>query len=198
MRNLKNQIVKLCSLGVVVTVFLMQGMAHAEDQSIDFGLQKNQQDAQEALDTVKTLSKEIQALKSTVVDLNKDLQLMEEQLLFPSSTRVTIFLSLDIGQFFKLESVKLKLDGKQVATHLYSDKQRQSLARGGVQNLYLTNLNVGKHNVSAFFTGVGPNGRPYKRVAELDFVKNKGSQYLELAIVDDLKKQAPIFEIKQW
>lgn len=198
MRNLKNQIVKLCSLGIVVIASLGLGVAHAEDQAIDFGLQKNQQDAQQALDTVKSLSKEIQTLKSTVVDLNKDLQLMEEQLLFPSSTRVTVFLSLDIGQFFKLESVKLKLDGKQVATHLYSDKQRQSLSRGGVQSLYLTNLNVGKHNVSAFFTGVGPNGRPYKRVAELDFVKNKGSQYLELAIVDDIKKQAPVFEIRQW
>lgn len=123
---------------------------------------------------------------------------MEEELLFPSSTQASIFVSLDIGQFFTLESIKLKLDGKQVASHLYSEKQRQALARGGIQRLHMTNLNNGKHTLSAFFTGIGPNGRPYKRAAELAFTKDQGSQYLELQIIDDTAKQEPIFNIKQW
>lgn len=182
---------------LVIGLLISQAVL-AQDQKIDFAGQARKQSAQQALDTVKQLSKEIQQLKSTVVDLNKDLELMEEQLLFPSSTRVSVFLTLDIGQFFKLESVKLKLDGKQVASHLYSDKQRQSLVRGGVHSLYLTNLNVGKHTISAFFTGIGPNGRPYKRVSELEFKKKKGSQYLELAIVDNTEKQEAVFKINQW
>jgi hypothetical protein len=123
---------------------------------------------------------------------------MEEELLFPTSTQATVFVSLDIGKFFTLESVKLKLDDRQVATHLYSEKQRQSLARGGVQRLHMTNLNQGKHTLSAFFTGLGPNGRPYKRASELTFTKGKGSQYIELIIIDDLDKQEPNFVIKQW
>ncbi|CCK76849.1 conserved hypothetical protein [Oleispira antarctica RB-8] len=170
----------------------------ANDQSIDFSEQKDQKNAQRALDSVKVLSKEIQGLKKSVVDLNKDLQLMEEELLFPSSTQLSLFVSLDIGQFFTLESIKVKLDGKQVATHLYSDKQRQALARGGVQRLYITNLNLGKHTIAAFFTGIGPNGRPYKRATELEFQKKQGSQYLELAIIDDSAKQEAKFTIKQW
>ncbi len=172
-------------------------VAHA-DTSIDFAGEGQAQSSAEALDTVKTLSLEIQALKSRVVSLNKDLRLMEEELLFPSSTQCSVFVSLDIGEFFQLESIKLKIDGKLVATHLYSVKQREALSRGGVQRLHLTNLNEGLHTVSAFFTGIGPNGRPYKRAATLDFTKGKGSQYLELAIVDDLAKQEPVFSIKQW
>jgi len=172
--------------------------SHSADQSIDFAAQAQQESAQQALNTVKKLSREIQNLKSSVVDLNKDLRLMEEELLFPSSTQASVFVSLDIGQFFTLESIKLKLDGKQVATHLYSDKQRHALARGGIQRLHITNLNQGLHTVSAFFTGLGPNGRPYKRGSELQFTKGKGSQYLELAIVDDLAKQEPIFTIRKW
>ncbi|HCM05851.1 MAG TPA: AraC family transcriptional regulator [Oceanospirillales bacterium] len=140
----------------------------------------------------------MQGLKKSVVDLNKDLQLMEEELLFPSSTQLSLFVSLDIGQYFTLESVKVKLDGKQVVTHLYSERQRQALARGGVQRLYLTNLNLGKHTIVAFFTGIGPNGRPYKRATELEFQKKQGSQYLELAIIDDSAKQEAKFTIKQW
>lgn len=170
----------------------------ANDQNIDFSEQKDQRNAQRALDSVKVLSKEIQGLKKSVVDLNKDLQLMEEELLFPSSTQLSLFVSLDIGQYFTLESIKVKLNGKQVASHLYSDKQRQALARGGVQRLYITNLNLGKHTIAAFFTGIGPNGRAYKRATELEFQKKQGSQYLELAIIDDSAKQEAKFTIKQW
>ncbi len=187
----------LSVLVLMVTLFTVQ-TSYGADQSIDFAAQAQQRSAQQALNTVKKLSREIQSLKSSVVDLNKDLRLMEEELLFPSSTQASVFVSLDIGQFFTLESIKLKLDGKQVATHLYSDKQRHALARGGIQRLHITNLNQGLHTVSAFFTGLGPNGRPYKRGSELQFTKGKGSQYLELAIVDDMAKQEPVFTIRKW
>ncbi|OUR66268.1 AraC family transcriptional regulator [Bermanella sp. 47_1433_sub80_T6] len=187
----------LSVLVLMVTLLTVQN-SYGADQSIDFAAQAQQESAQQALNTVKKLSREIQNLKSSVVDLNKDLRLMEEELLFPSSTQASVFVSLDIGQFFTLESIKLKLDGKQVATHLYSDKQRHALARGGIQRLHITNLNQGLHTVSAFFTGLGPNGRPYKRGSELQFTKGKGSQYLELAIVDDMAKQEPVFTIRKW
>lgn len=185
-------------ISVFLSIFFITLSASANDQNIDFSEQEKQQSAKRALDSVKTLSKEIQGLKKSVVDLNKDLQLMEEELLFPSSTQLSLFVSLDIGQYFTLESVKVKLDGKQVVTHLYSERQRQALARGGVQRLYLTNLNLGKHTIVAFFTGIGPNGRPYKRATELEFQKKQGSQYLELAIIDDGAKQEAKFTIKQW
>lgn len=183
---------------ILLSLLLAPAYSLANDQNIDFSAQDNQRNAQQALDSVKILSKEIQGLKKSVVDLNKDLLLMEEELLFPSSTRLSLFVSLDIGQFFTLESVKVKLNGKQVASHLYSVKQRQALARGGVQSLYITNLNLGKHTIAAFFTGIGPNGRPYKRATELEFQKKQGSQYLELAIIDDSAKQEAKFTIKQW
>ncbi len=183
--------------GIILSV-LLSSLVLAQDQSINFAKEARLKSSQNALDTVKNLSKEIQTLKASVVDLNRDLRLMEEELLFPSSTQASVFVSLDIGTFFTLESIKLKVDGKQVATHLYSEKQRKALARGGVQRLHLTNLNQGLHTVSAFFTGLGPNGRPYKRATELEFSKGLGSQYIELAIVDDMAKQEPIFTIKNW
>ena len=183
---------------VCFIVGLFASPVFAADQTINFAGEAKQKGAAEALSTVKALSKDIQKLKSEVVDLNKDLRLMEEELLFPTSTQATVFVSLDIGQFFTLESIKLKLDGKLIASHLYSEKQRQSLARGGIQRLHMTNLNQGLHTISAFFTGLGPNGRPYKRATELKFNKGRGSQYIELAIIDDVAKQEPIFKIKNW
>jgi len=184
----------------LAVILLCIGMAnvYGAQNTINFAADAKQQSAKQALQTVKQLSKDIQSLKSSVVGLNKDLRLMEEELLFPSSTQAVVFVSLDIGEFFTLESIKLKLDGKLVASHLYSEKQRNALARGGVQRLHITNLNQGLHDVTAFFTGLGPNGRSYKRASQLQFEKGKGSQYLELAIVDDLAKQEASFTIKQW
>jgi hypothetical protein len=195
---MKNIRLTISCILIFLSSLLVPSIGWANDQNIDFSEQKDQKSAQRALDSVKILSKEIQGLKKSVVDLNKDLQLMEEELLFPSSTQLSLFVSLDMGQFFTLESIKIKLNGKQVASHLYSDKQRQALARGGVQRLYMTNLNLGKHTIVAFFTGIGPNGRPYKRATELEFQKKQGSQYLELAIIDDSAKQEAKFTIKQW
>jgi hypothetical protein len=169
-----------------------------DGRNIEFASEAEKSSNSEALSAVKKMSLNIQKLKSDVIGLNKDLQLMEEQLLFPSNTKYSVFLSLNSGQFFTLESIKLKLDGKLVATHIYTAEQRQALARGGIQKLHITNLSEGKHTLTAFFSGIGPNGRPYKRASNLDFEKGPGSGYLELAVNDDGAAQEPVFELKQW
>lgn len=165
---------------------------------LDFAGPEAQKRSDEALSTVKGLSKDIQTLKQEVIELNKELQALEEELLFPSNTQTTIFLSLDGGTFFTLESVKVKLDDQVIASHLYSDKQRQALMRGGIQKLHLTNLSAGNHKIDAFFTGLGPNGRPYKRAATLNFKKGQVSQFIELSVSDDSAKQVPTFDIHYW
>lgn len=173
--------------------------AQVNDRSIQFGSDaERRQSNNAALTGVKQISKNVQSLKKDVIALNKDLRMMEEQLLFPSTTKFSVFVSMDTGQFFTLESVKLKIDGKLVATHLYSDKQRNAMARGGIQKLFITNINEGSHSVTAFFTGIGPNGRPYKRAENLDFDKGPVSTYLEVSIGDDGSLQEPTFAIKQW
>lgn len=169
-----------------------------EDTSIDFGGNTGEKIANQALTEIQKISRDIQLLKSEVIDLNRDLRLMEEKLLFPSSTKYSVFVSVTSGQFFALESIKLKLDGRFVATHIYSDKQRQAFLRGGIHKLYITNLSEGNHDAIAFITGIGPGGRAYKRAAELKFEKGPGSQYLEIAISDDTVAQEPVFELKQW
>lgn len=152
----------------------------------------------DALDEVRKLSRDIQTLKQEVVLLNKDLRLMEEALLFPSSTKFSVFVSISSGKFFTLNSIKLKINGEQVSAHIYSDSERQALVQGGVQRFHITNLNEGKHTATAFFTGLGPNGREYKRGIDIEFEKNNVSNYMELAISDDGSIQEPVFLIKQW
>ena len=185
---------------MTLAVFLCSDVYCKEfgSKSMGFGEQEAELAETEATATVHQISRDIQALKGDVIDLNKELRLMEEELLFPSSTRYSVFVSMNVGKFFDLESLKLKLDGKTVTSHLYSPKQREALKRGGVQKLYQTNLNEGKHTITAFFTGLGPNGRSYKRAKEIKVMKGSASQHLEIAIIDDEASQEPLFNIKQW
>ena len=144
------------------------------------------------------LDEEIQGLKKDVVDLNKDLFVLEEELLFPANTQVAVFVSMDVGDFFAIDNVTLKIDQKEVANYLYTPREAEALIKGGVQRLYLGNLKVGEHELVAFFTGKGPNERDYKRGATLKFEKGIGAKYLELKINDRQRKQQPEFEIKDW
>ena len=141
---------------------------------------------------------QVQSLKSDVLDLNRDLFVLEQELLYPANTQVAVFVSMDAGTFFALDSVQLKIDGKEVANYLYTPREVHALVQGGVQRLYVGNLKVGKHQLVAFLTGKGPHHLDYTRGATLDFQKDIGAKYLELTITDDQKKLQPQFRIKDW
>ncbi len=153
-------------------------------------------DAQSA--DFKTLDQEVQGLKKDVIDLNKDLFVLEEELLFPANTQVALYVSRDVGTFFALDSVTVKIDNKEVKNYLYTAREADALLKGGVQQIYLGNLKVGKHEFVAFFTGKGPVDRDYKRGASINFDKGVGAKYLELKITDRVSKQQPEFVIKDW
>ena len=139
----------------------------------------------------------VESLKESVLTLNRDLLILEEDLLYPASTQVAVYVSMDLGAFFALDAIKLEIDNQLVASELYTDKQTNALFRGGVQRLYIGNLKAGEHEISAFFTGRGPQ-KDYKRGAKLVVTKGQEPVVLELKIVDSSAQLQPEFEIKQW
>jgi hypothetical protein len=146
----------------------------------------------------RALDETVQDLKKDVVDLNKELFMLEEELLFPANTQVAVFVSMDIGEFFALDSLTLKIDNKEVANYLYTPREAEALMKGGVHRVYLGNLKVGEHQLVALFEGKGPNNLDYKRGANLKFEKGVGAKYLELKITDRQRKGQPEFAIKDW
>ncbi|HYQ70505.1 MAG TPA: AraC family transcriptional regulator [Gammaproteobacteria bacterium] len=144
------------------------------------------------------LDDEIQALKQEVITLNRELFVLQEELLYPSSTQIAVFLSLDVGKYFTLDSVQLKVDDKVVTNYLYTERELQALQRGGVQRLYMGNLKAGEHELIAIYTGKGPNGRDYRRGASHVLVKRLGPSFVELKIVDNSSSEQPDFSIEEW
>lgn len=167
---------------LVVTSLLLPSLALAEPQA----------------SASEPLNHQLESLKQDVLALNRDLLILEEELLYPSNSQLAVFLSVDTGTWFSLDAVKLKVDDKLVASDLYTERQVSALSRGGIQRLYLGNLKAGSHEVSAFFTGKGPQGRDYKRAASITIEKSDAATVLELKIDDSTANEQAQFSIKQW
>jgi hypothetical protein len=160
--------------------------------------QARAQDTKAATAAAAGLDNRVQDLKSDVIKLNRDLLVLEEELLFPANTQVALFVSMDVGQLFALDSVQIKLDDKQVANYLYTPNEVQALHRGGVQRAYVGNLKSGTHEIVATFTGKGPHERDYRRAATVRFDKGAEPKYIELRIKDSTGKLQPEFDVKVW
>ena len=149
-------------------------------------------------DADPALANSIEALKKAVLSLNRDLFILEEDLLFPANTQFNVFISVNAGTFFSLDSVQLKIDDKTVSNHLYTEHELEALRRGGVQRLYIGNLAAGKHEVVAIFTGLGPEGREYRRGKTMVIEKTSEPRFIEFTVAGDSGNQQPVFEARTW
>ncbi len=171
-----------------------------EIDEADVTYQDEGQDAkeEEQTETATPLSEEVEDLKKAALELNRDLLILEEELLFPANSQIVVFVSLDVGKYFALDSVKLLIDDKLIASHLYTRRQNAALTLGGIQRLYLGNLKSGEHEVTAFFVGMGPDNREYKRGATIIIDKDDDPKLLELKVRDSSANMQPEFEFEEW
>ena len=187
----------ICSVGLFLALVSAKGFAQA-DATPNFEGNAGAANAVGGAGSFSTLDEEVQDLKKLAVDLNRDLFLLEEELLFPANTQVAIFVSMDVGEFFALDSVEIELDDKDVANYLYTEREVDALVRGGVQRVFVGNLRAGEHELVAFFTGQGTHERDYRRGASLSFEKGIGPKFIELTISDHEDDLQPEFVVREW
>ena len=179
------------TMNLCLTVMLMGGALAAKPANASETLVP----AAVPVAAVSGVDTEMQALKDDVLDLNR---MLEEELLFPANTQVAVFVSMDVGEFFALDSVQLKIDDKPISNYLYTEREVKALLRGGVHRLYLGNLKTGEHELTAVFTGRGPHARDYRRGATLKVEKGVGAKFVELRISDRQSRQQPEFMVREW
>lgn len=131
------------------------------------------------------LDASLQQFKRDMLEVNKRLLVMEEELLFPANAQLTVFFSLDVGRFLVPDSVTLELDGKPVQSHLYTAREVDALKRGAVQRLLTTIVKPGTHRLTAVVAGSDARGRSVRRAVSTEFDKDESQRYLYLRVVDD-------------
>ena len=155
-------------------------------------------DAEEvSREQIKGLDEQVQDIKKDVLNLSSELARLEEKLLFPSNTQVSLFVSMHKGDDFRLDSVQLKLDEKIVAQHLYSFRELEALQMGGVQRLYIGNIKTGEHELVVSYTGKAPAGGEYKRSGSYRVTKDVGPKFVEIKIAGPESTEQDI-QFRDW
>lgn len=147
---------------------------------------------------VTELDREIDKLKSDVANLSLELFEVEEAVLHPADTQVSVFLSLKDKEALELESVELYLDGSPVASHLYTERERQSLRRGGVQRLYIGNLPYGRHELKAVVSARSSSERYVRREIGHGFQKEPGASKIQMIVDARAPDFEPVVSFNQW
>lgn len=198
---MSNKICQLLPSKVLLTLAILLTFATTVSLSANIVAEEQQDDESQggaAASEETGLSQEVEDLKKAALQLNRDLLILEEELLFPANTQIAVFMSLDVGEFFRLDSVKIKIDDKLVASHLYTERQNHALAKGGIQRLYVGNLKTGDHELTAIFTGIGPDNREYKRGATMTLSKDDDPKMVEVRVYDSSNRMQPEFDFKEW
>ncbi|MBA3580823.1 MAG: hypothetical protein H0W44_00050 [Gammaproteobacteria bacterium] len=147
---------------------------------------------------LKGIDDQVQTLKKDVIQINQELSLLEEKLLFPSTTQVSVFLSLSTkDEFFQVDSVDFTLDAQVVANHVYSFREVEALQKGGVQRLYTGNATTGKHQGTVTVKGRSAGeGTSYTRKAAFEINKELGPKFVEIQVVGN--PADPQIKVKHW
>lgn len=131
---------------------------------------------------IKGLDEQVQDIKSDVLGISTELMQLEEKLIYPSDTQVSLFLALVPGQKFRLDAMEVKLDGREATHHLYTHKELEALQSGGVQRLYTGNLRSGEHVLDVSLIGKTAGNDDYRESATYRFTKEEGPRLVEMTL----------------
>jgi len=144
------------------------------------------------------LDREINEIQAEVAALSQTLFELEESVLHPADTQVAVFLALKDKEGLELDSVELYLDGSPVSSHLYTDRERESLRQGGVQRLYIGNLPHGGHQLKVVLTARSANERFIRREVRHQFRKRPGESRIQMTLDAAAPDYEPVVSFREW
>lgn len=131
---------------------------------------------------IKGLDEQVQDIKKDVLGISAELTQLEEKLIYPSNTQVSVFVTLVQGDKFRLDAVNIKIDGKDATHHIYTFKELEALQSGGVQRLYTGNIRTGAHTLDVSLIGKSIGNSDYQQSASYKFTKSVEPKLIEISM----------------
>lgn len=131
---------------------------------------------------IKGIDEQVQDIKKDVLGISSELTQLEEKLLYPSNTQVSLFVSIAKNEKFRLDAVDIKIDGKETTHYLYTFKELEALQNGGVQRIYTGNVRSGEHTLDVTLIGKTAGNSEYRQSASYKFTKDVGPRLVEITL----------------
>ena len=145
---------------------------------------------------IKGLDEQVQDIKKDALAISSELLQLEEKLLYPSNTQFSLFVSLTGNGKLRLDAVRLKVDGKDAAHHIYTFKELEALQSGGVQRIHTGNIRAGEHSLEVSVLGKIGNDAEFQQVATYKFKKSVEPKLLEI-VVDRSESSGKAIQFKE-
>ncbi len=129
---------------------------------------------------MRSLDGQVQEVKSDVLNIASELNNLEERLLYPSNTQISVFVEIAADEEFRLDAVQVMINGELATHHIYSFKELEALQKGGVQRIYTGNIPTGDHQIGVTINGKLENGNDFSESGSFSF--SKGVQPKALGI----------------
>jgi hypothetical protein len=131
---------------------------------------------------IKAIDERVQDFKKDALSLSAEITQLENKLIYPSSTKVALYVKLAPGDKLRLDAVTIKIDGKNATRHIYTAKELEALQRGGAQRIATENLRTGNHTVDVEIIGKSGANSDYQQSNSHKFVKAEGSKLVEITL----------------
>jgi hypothetical protein len=135
-------------------------------------------------DNMKSLDGQVQEIKSDVLDIASELQNLEERLLYPSGTQLSIFVAVEEDRPFRLDAVKIEINGELATHHIYSFNELEALQKGGVQRAYTGNVTTGDHELLVTVMGKTDSGKDFSHSNTFSFSKGVKPKTLGITLAE--------------
>ena len=123
-----------------------------------------------------------EALSYEAVELISRLHRLEEKLLYPAHTRVSVFLSVSENSKVQPHSVSIAIDDSRVTDHVYTQKEISALHSGGIQRLYTGNTLMGKHKLRVSVRQTAKDGSVRTHALDYRFNKDENAEDIEIVV----------------
>lgn len=144
------------------------------------------------------LDGEVQAIKEEILEINRDILLLEESSLYPRGQQLVVLVSVANNSPVNPGSISLQLDGHTISHHIYTGSEGAALQQGGVHRLYTGRLSDGEHMLVVSVTGKQAGGQNFHQQSSVTIAKVPGRKYMELHLGPGESTSEPGLTIREW
>ena len=131
---------------------------------------------------MRSLDEQVQEIKSDVLGIAADLTRLEEKLLYPSNTQFSVFVSIASGETFRLDAMRIDVDGKLATQYVYGFKELDALQHGGVQRIFTGNFPTGAHEIAVSVNGKTQSDKAFNHTETFAFSKGVEPKLLGITL----------------
>lgn len=144
---------------------------------------------------VRRADQDLQAIKDEAIRLNRDVQSIEQGLLYPDQTRTSLYVSVKVPGFL-LDDISVRINENEAVSRAYSDSEARAFLKGdGWHRLLRLRLDPGTYRLQASFTGhffdARPTDPPVKGTVETVFEKGLTELDLLLPVARNTRLDKP-------